>query len=129
MIFIDASFFIGLFVRKSEWHDRAIELWEDIKDEDIVISQFVIAEILTVWKKYIKPLDLDEINYMYNVVLDNCYLLDDYPYFNQATLECLNNELPFFDTIYIEISRELGIKKIISFDKHFDKQEGITRVH
>lgn len=129
MIFIDASFFIGLFVKKSKWHDRSIEMWEEIENEDKVISQFIIAEILTVWKKYIKPFDLDKINYMYNVVLDNCYLLDDYPYFNQATIECLDNELPFFDTIYIEITKDLGIKKIVSFDEHFDSIDGIERIY
>jgi predicted nucleic acid-binding protein len=33
MIFLDANFLIALFVEKNKYHDRAIEIWEEIKNE------------------------------------------------------------------------------------------------
>ncbi|MGL6299150.1 MAG: PIN domain-containing protein [Methanobacteriaceae archaeon] len=51
MIFLDASFLIGLFVEKSMWHRTAVEIWADIKNENTIISPLVITEILTVFKR------------------------------------------------------------------------------
>jgi len=39
-----------------------------------------------------------------------------------------NKRISLFDCVYIALMKELGIKKIISFDKHFDNQERITRI-
>jgi len=36
--------------------------------------------------------------------------------------------LPFFDNLYIVLMKDLGIKEIVSFDKHFNNIEGITRI-
>ena len=37
--------------------------------------------------------------------------------------------IPFFDCVYIVLMEKLGIKEIVSFDKHFDNKKGITGIH
>jgi len=49
-VYCDASFFIALFSKKDIKHKRALELFKEIKDEQITIhtSWFVISESMTV---------------------------------------------------------------------------------
>jgi len=129
MIFLDASFLINLYVEKNENHDQAVELWKDIENEDKIISKFIITEILTVFNNKIKPFDIDNINRIYNLILNDCEVIDDFHYFNQTIVEFFKNNLGFFDTLYIVLLKDLNIERIASFDEHFDNKEGIIRVH
>jgi len=49
-VFCDASFFIALYSKKDTKHQRALELFEEIKAHKIVIhtSWFVISEAMTI---------------------------------------------------------------------------------
>ncbi|MHC4105287.1 MAG: type II toxin-antitoxin system VapC family toxin [Planctomycetota bacterium] len=49
-VYCDASFFIALFSKKDTKHKRALELFEEIKDDRVAIhtSWFVISEAMTV---------------------------------------------------------------------------------
>lgn len=49
-VFCDASFFIALFSKKDSQHRRALELFEEIKQNRITIhtSWFVISEAMTI---------------------------------------------------------------------------------
>jgi predicted nucleic acid-binding protein len=49
-VYCDASFFIALFSKRDTKHNRAVELFEEIKDDRIAIhtSWFVISEAMTV---------------------------------------------------------------------------------
>ena len=49
-VYCDASFFIALFSKKDAQHKRALELFEEIKNDRIAIhtSWFVISEAMTV---------------------------------------------------------------------------------
>jgi predicted nucleic acid-binding protein len=49
-IFCDASFFVALFSKKDAEHKRALELFNEIKEEKISIytSWFIISEAITV---------------------------------------------------------------------------------
>lgn len=39
-----------------------------------------------------------------------------------------NERMSLFDCIYIALMKELGIKKIATFDSHFDNIRGIVKV-
>ena len=49
-VFCDASFFVALFSKKDAQHNRALELFKEIKEEKISIctSWFIISEAITV---------------------------------------------------------------------------------
>lgn len=41
----------------------------------------------------------------------------------------LNKKVQFFDCVFITIMKELGIKEIATFDKHFENIEGILTIN
>ncbi|MDR3062531.1 MAG: PIN domain-containing protein [Methanobrevibacter sp.] len=51
MIFLETSFIINFHVLKTQNHERAKEIWEDIEDKEMAISEMVIYETLTVLRK------------------------------------------------------------------------------
>ena len=46
MIFIDASFVIGLISPKDQWHNQAKKIYQDIKNEETVISNVILTETI-----------------------------------------------------------------------------------
>ena len=133
MIFLDANFLINFYVETNEEHERANELLKEIKDKERVISKLVIMEVITVMNIKLKqdPYLISEVykelNDNYNVIIDND--------FYDKGFEILNNEMvrnkkriPLFDCVYIALMNELGIKKIATFDSHFDNIECIIKV-
>ena len=46
MIFIDASFVIGLINPKDQWHNQAKKIYQDIKNEETVISNVILTETI-----------------------------------------------------------------------------------
>ena len=48
MIFFDANFFINLYVTTNKQHQRAKEIFETIEDEELIISNLVVTEVITV---------------------------------------------------------------------------------
>jgi len=66
----------------------------------------------------------EELNNKYRVIEDNYY-------YDRTITRVLKDKkrLPFFDNLYIVLMEDLGIKKIVSFDKHFHNIDGIERIH
>ncbi|MCL2687602.1 MAG: PIN domain-containing protein [Methanobrevibacter sp.] len=129
MIFLDTSYFIALFNEKDHFHKRAIEVNEMIRDEDKIISSLVITEVLTVLKQKKKVKNIAKIKEIYNNILDSCSLIEDFGYYEKATEEYFNNEIGFYDSMYIVLVRELELDGLVSFDKHFENRDGIIRIH
>lgn len=133
MIFLDANFLINVFVKTNEEHERADELLKSFNNDEILISKLVIMEVITVMNVKLKQDPhlvskvYEELNDNYNVIIDND--------FYDKGFEILNNEMkenkkrmPLFDCVYMALMRDLGIKKIATFDDHFDNIGGIVKV-
>jgi len=134
MIFLDANYIINLYVKTNEDHERAKEIYKLIKNESQVISNLIIIEIITVMTVKLKQ-DPTLILKVHKELKNNYDIVDD-TVFHEKGFEVLLNELkknkeriPLFDCVYMALMRELGIKEIVSFDKHFDNKENITRIH
>ena len=101
MIFLDASFLVSFF-SKDEFYDRAIELLEENQNKKMIISYFVINEVINVLSKKLK-LDIEVINYAYEFMNDELIIINDIPYFND-TMSIVNRfypeRIPFFDCLY-----------------------------
>ncbi|KZX15808.1 tRNA(fMet)-specific endonuclease VapC [Methanobrevibacter cuticularis] len=127
MIFLDVNFVIDLFVDTEDNHEKAVKIYNKIKDKQLIISNSVILEVMTVLNIKLK---------VSKEILEKSYIrlnggkfkiFEDVPLYNETMermLEYLPQRLPFWDCLYIELMEQLGIEKIATSNKHF-KNKGI----
>lgn len=129
MIFLETSFIINLNVPKTQNHERAKELWENMKKHDKIISKMVVYETLTVLRKLKQ--DDETVKKVYDLLVDGeIKVLEDILYYEQAIEYALNkNKIDFFDNLSYIVMKNNDIKKLGSFDQGFDIFEDIKRVH
>jgi predicted nucleic acid-binding protein len=125
MIFLDANFIIDLFVDTKNNHKKAVKIYEKIKDKQLIISNSIILEVITVLNIKLK---------VSKEILEKSYIrlhggkfkiLEDIPLYDETIERMVNyipERLPFFDCLYLEIMEQLGITKIATFDKHFNNK-------
>ena len=134
MIFLDTDFFINLYIETNENHERAKEVYNLIENKAKIISNLVIMEVITVLNVRLKKdYDFllkvhDELNNNYDVINDTTFHAKGFKILLKE-FKRNNERIPLFDSVYMVLMNELGIKEIASFDKHFDNKEGIVRVH
>ena len=132
MIFLDANFLMSLFIKTEKHHDIATEIYEKIKNQPLIISNSIILEVMTVSNIKIKvSKEMLEDIYI-NLNSDPFEIFEDIELYDDTVERQINylpERIPFFDCLYIELMEQLGIKKIATFDKHFDNKEGIVRIH
>ena len=121
MIFLDANFIIDLFVDTEDNHKKAVKIYEKIKDNELIISNSIIMEVMTVLNIKLK-VSKELLENIYNMlnsgkfgIVEDITLYDDT---NERMISYLPRRLPFFDCLYIELMEQLGIEKIATFDKH-----------
>lgn len=127
MIFVDSSFFIALAHKKDRWHLRAVELAGKLPDEKLV-TELIISESATT----IGALGGGKAGVsVYEYIIGNCEVV----FIDRELLEGAiptylryDGTLSVADAVSVEIMRRRGIKKIVSFDRDFDKVEGISRI-
>lgn len=128
MYFLDTTFIVGLLVSTDQWHEPAVEIYNKIKDEELVISKLVIAETITILKNKLSTKDIREI-YMN---LPNMFKIIEDSYFFDEAMEIFikyDSEISFFDAMYIFLMKNENIMKLVSFDHDFDRVDGIIRIH
>ena len=126
MKFVEPSFLISLFHKKSNRYEKSKKIFNNLKDNDLSISYMVIAEVLTVLRK-LKVKD-ELVEKAYNSMI-NMIVIDDTLYYEKSFKACLTNEIGFFDNLYYILMKDLGIGEIISYDNDFDIFEDINRIH
>jgi len=126
MIFLDANFLMSLFIETEEEHEIANKIYEKIKNEDLIISNSIILEIMTVSNIKIK-VSKEKLKYMYNKlnsgtikIIEDVSLYDDTM---KRQVSYLPDRLSFFDCLYIELMEQMNIKQIATFDNHFNNKE------
>ena len=128
MYFVDTVFIVALFVSNDQWHSRAVEIYQQIKNEKLVISKLIIAETITVLKNKIGTKDIHEI---YRNIPNFFQVIDDNLYFDEAMDEFVkfDSSVSFFDAMCVALMKKEEIINIVSFDDDFDKVDGIFRIH
>lgn len=131
MIFIDTNFFIGFFIKTDFWFERASETIKEIPIEERIICQAILNEIITLIGM---KSDVKTCKKVYNYLKDTCTIFNEnsIPNINDKIIETyinFNGDLSFTDSTIIESMKELGITKIISFDRNFDKVNEIERIY
>lgn len=130
MIFLDASYVIGLYVENEQWHKQAVRIFDDVEEKgEKIISNLVIEEIITAIGKKVDPKASKEI---YNHILSNYTIINENRQIYNSALDIFvkyGATLSLTDSVSVEIMKEKNIYEIASFDKDFDKIKGIFRIH
>ena len=128
LYFLDTVFIVALFVLNDQWHPKAVEIYEQIKNEKLIISKLVIAETVTVLKNKLNTKDINEI---YSNISNFFDVVDDSLNYDEAIEEFVkyDSTISFFDAMYVAIMKKENIVNIVSFDDDFDKVDGIVRIH
>ena len=130
MIFLDANYLVSYYILAEKQHKRAIEIMKKVKNEEKIISKLVIAETINVLYTKLK-VDKKLIKEIYEKLKSEYTLIDDSYIYDKTIKEIVNSKkrFPFFDYVIITLMKDLGIKKLVTFDKHFDNISGIVRIH
>ena len=130
MIFLDANFLVSYYIYSEDYHKRALEIVKDIAEDEKIISRSIIGETINVLNNKLK-IDKKIIEIVYKKLINDYILIEDYSFYNKAVKKTINHEkrLPFFDFLYMALMEELGINKIVTFDKHFNNIDGILVIH
>jgi len=129
MILVDSSVFIALADRKDQWHTQAKKLTDILSHEPIIISDLIIAEVLTVIGKRSGGKAGER---LYHYFIDNCRIISADEKILQESVPVYvhyDGALSLSDAVSVCIMKRNNIKKILSFDSDFDKIEGIVRIH
>lgn len=128
MLFIETSYLINLNVPKLQNHQRAKEIWAEIKDKEKIISKMIVYETITVLRKLNQ--DTKTVNKVYKLLVDGeIKVLEDVIYYEQALDYTLNhNKIGFFDNLSYIVMQNNDIKEIVSFDEDFDIFTAIERI-
>jgi len=125
MIFLDANFIIDLFVDTEDNHEKAVQIYKKIRDKQLIISNSIILEVMTVLNMKLK-VSKEILNKSYNRLNGGKFkIVEDVPLYNETMermVSYLPQRLPFWDCLYIELMEQLGIEKIATFDKHFNNK-------
>lgn len=125
MIFLDANFIISLFIESEECYETAVGIYEKIKDKNIIISNSIIMEVMTVLNIKLK-VPKDKLEEIYDKLNDGSFgIVEDIHLYDQTMKRLLNyypERMSFFDCMYIELMNQMNIAEIATFDKHFNNK-------
>jgi len=129
MIFLDTNYLVSFYIEDEEHHERALEIDNDIENEEQVISKLVIAETINLLNTKLK-IDKEQIEKTYKILKEDYTVLEDSHMYDDALRKTIdyNKRLPFFDFVFMSIMEDLKIKEIVSFDGHFDLNKNIKRI-
>jgi len=125
MIFLDANYLLSLYIETETEHNTALEIWDKIKHKELVISNSIILEVITISNIKIQ-LEKEKLEGIYNNLNSGRFkIVEDVSFQNNSMKKLLNylpQRMPLFDCLYIELMEQLGISKIATFDKHFNNK-------
>ncbi|MGL6298866.1 MAG: PIN domain-containing protein, partial [Methanobacteriaceae archaeon] len=107
-------------------HKRALEIIENIEDKQLIISEMIIYETLTILRK--KNQNNEKVADVYNK-LSELNVYEDVIYYQQALKQTLVNTIGFFDNLSYVVMMNNNITEIASFDKDFDIFNDIKRIY
>ncbi|MGB2727684.1 MAG: PIN domain-containing protein [Halobacteriota archaeon] len=128
MIFVDSCIFIALADDKDQWHEQTKAVVKHLKNERIVISDFIISEALT---EIGRRSGGKKAHQLFNYFVDNCevvYVDVQLLFESESTFLKFDGKLSLADSVSVNIMLREIIKNIISFDSDFDKIKEINRI-
>jgi len=125
MIFLDANFLMAFFIETEKHHETANNIYEKIKDKQLIISNSIILEVMTVANIKIK-VSKEKLREIYISLNSGLFeIIEDIKIYDDTIERQINyhpQRLSFYDCLYIELMEQLGIEKIVTFDKDFNNK-------
>ena len=125
-IFLDTSFIIALAFDNDDNNKNAVEL-KNILSKDCYINNSVVNEVVTVSNN---KGNSTKAKTMFNFLIDNFTIINEYNIvnYNSKTMVTFNKHegnLSFTDSGIITTMVEHNIRKLVTFDKAFGKENQI----
>lgn len=128
MTFVDSTFFVAVADGKDHWHEKAVDIPKELLEE-ATTSDYVISESVTIiGQRGGGRAGLD----LYHFIQDNfrvVYADEELLKSSMDTFTEHDGTLSVADATSVEIMRQQGISRIISFDEDFDAVDRATRIH
>ncbi len=124
MIFIDTGAFLGRYLRKDQYHKRAVAGWEKLRQKfhPCFTSNFVLDETFTLLARragYSFAAERARVIYSSEIVA----ILRPHEEDERAALALFekyaDQEVSYTDCISFALMQKNGISQVFSFDKHF----------
>lgn len=128
MILVDSSVFIALADARDQWHGAAKALIPSIEHDDIVVSDLIIAEVVT---EIGRRAGGKEGMKLYHYFTDNCAVVYGDESMIQSAMKIFlryDGSLSLSDALSVQIMETTHTRKILSFNSDFDKIKGIERI-
>lgn len=133
--FLDTSFILALILDSDSNHDKAKNL-SYILNEECYINNNVLNEVLTLTGM---KLNINSAKELYYSIIDSFELLNEYDILNYNSenfkifetyigVNSNKTKLSFTDSSIILTMKSFKINNLVSFDKEFEKIEGINLI-
>lgn len=124
MIFVDSSYLIARIISNDKYHERAIELENELNERRI-INNTVLNETLNSFTKSGGTSVKELFNKLTNI--HEVVYLSSKDYKEAAELFMYyDSSINFSDCTVLQTMNKLRINKIVSFDDDFSKIKGLT---
>lgn len=133
--FLDTSFILALILDSDSNHDKAKNL-SYVLNEECYINNNVLNEVLTLTGR---KLNINSAKELYYNLIDSFELLNEYDILNYNSenfkifetyvgTNSNKTKLSFTDSSIVLTMKSFKIKNLVSFDKEFEKVEGIKLI-
>ena len=131
MIIADSNFFIALFRVNDGFHNRAVEIMDDLngRNEILVVTTHVVEEAVTyVFSREGSDRAFDVAQAIVSSENLSIESVTKQDIVSAAETMRKYKKLSLSDSLSVGLARKLGIGQILSFDSGFDHIQGIRRV-
>lgn len=127
-IFIDTLYFVAIFQVTDQWHKTAVDVRKNIADQNFVTTDSVLSEVLNYFSGFREEVRREASVLIRDVLSEpKIEVLEQTRHVFLKGLELYESRLDkgysLTDCISMNACRELGIKEVLTHDRHFE-QEG-----
>jgi len=128
---LDSSYIVSLVVDSEKNHERALELFEKLDENELVITNAILTETINLLLKRLNK-NTKAILEVYETMKSDFKIVYETEELTERAMQTLIRYKANFglaDALTLEVMKDLNIHKIFSFDNDFDNKKGIVWIH
>lgn len=126
-IFVDTLYFVALINKRDQWREKAVQIKSELIAVKLITTEIVLIEVLNFLSEYgenlrrqvslfvrdiLEDMDFEVVSYTETTLLEGLELYESR----------LDKGYSLTDCISMNVCRELGIKEILTHDRHFEEE-------